>query len=192
MSETTKGLPSLLSTFVGTPTPGVSAVAPEALMRPDDLVVAVARFIHDIHALFVDPEVDARDHRAAQLIRASERVASGAVDEFGFDPPYGGQSAERLVAIAAELDGRIGSSPAVAVHGALALDGLSLHEGRVCGWPELDAIRVGDRYCDLSFIARDLAGVVGPQCVPALFDAYGLERPDPLAVEFWVTLRQVL
>ncbi len=45
---------------------------------------------------------------------------------------------------------------------------------------------------DLSFLARDLAAAIGPAAVPALFDAYGAERPDPVRIEFWVTLRQLL
>lgn len=183
---------SVSATFLGAPTTGVPAVAPEALMRPDDLVVALAGFLADVHALGTGTVEESADHRLDALARAAQRVESNVIDAAAFDAPYAGQSPERLVMIATDLHQRIAPSTAVVVHGALDMNQLSLSEGRVCDWPALAELRFGDRYADLSFLARDLARVVGPQCVPALFDAYGLERPDPLAVEFWVTLRQVL
>ncbi|MFN8053504.1 MAG: phosphotransferase [Acidimicrobiales bacterium] len=179
---------------LATPGPGTPADSPTALMRPDDLVAALARFLQRVHGSA--PAGDAEPVTAsATLATARARVADGAVDASSFDEPYRSQSSERLLTIASDLadlvEGR-GEIAAVTVHGSLRLGDLLLDGGEVTGWAVPAVALVGDPYVDLAFLARDLAGAVGPAAVPALFDAYGLDRPDPLRIEFWVTVGQLL
>lgn len=126
------------------------------------------------------------------LADATERLASGLVSSASFDEPYRPHAPERLLSIASGLADRLDEAPTVPVHGALALADLRIAGGSVVGWSIPLIQRQGDAYVDLSFLARDLASAIGPAAVPALFDAYGLERPDPVRIEFWVTIRQLL
>ncbi len=175
------------------PRDGTRADSPTARLRPDDLVDALARFVHRVHT---SAPVDGVDTSSATpsdyLVLAAERVESGAVTSDSFDEPYRPHAPERLLSIATDLADGLGAVASVPVHGSLALADLRIDGGSVVGWTVPATPRLGDSYVDLSFLARDLAAAIGPAAVPALFDAYGAERPDPVRIEFWVTLRQLL
>lgn len=178
--------------FLDRPADGVPADSPAARVRPDDLVVALARFLRDLHRSEPAPAAGSATP-TDYVARARREVEAGLVDRERFDPPYRPHEPARLVAIAADLAGRLGDDePGAPVHGSLSLADLRLVDGAVVGWAVPEGPLVGDRYVDLSFLARDLATTIGPAAVPALFDAYGLDRPDPVRIEFWVTIRQLL
>lgn len=171
----------------------VPADAPAALVRPDDLVVAAARYLRTLHGAAAPGGDDAVDHSVGAVVeRARARLRAGDVDPSTFDAPYRPHDPERLLDIAeglaATLDAR-GSTPTTGVHGALRLADLRLAEGVVVA-PEPVPSGVGDPYIDLAFLARDLSVAIGGGAVPALFDAYGELRPSPARIELWVTLRQ--
>jgi len=179
--------------FLLSPADGVPADSPESLMRPDDLVAAIARFLRRVHVPG-DGGEDVIDTTWA-LARAAGRVEAGEVTVDDLDPPYRPHSPERLLAIATQLVGTLSDRPApvsTTVHGDLALADLRLAEGEIVGWKVPDRPAVGDPYIDLVFLARDLVAAIGPAAVPALFDAVGVTDPDPLRIETWITLRQLL
>jgi len=177
-------------TFLELPADGVPADAPEALMRPDDVVGAVARFLVRLHAADV-PEGAAVAGAEAYLARARARVDAGVIGSADLDPAYARSTPERLLASAVDLAGRMAPAAASPVHGDLSLTGLLIDGGEVVGWPETGA-SAGDPYVDLAFVARDLATAIGPAAVPALFDAVRIDRPDPVRLEFWVLIRQLV
>ena len=183
-------------TFLSEPASGVSATSPEARMRPDDLVGALGRFLRRVHAA---PTADAAGGGPtpttvdvdAALSRARARVAAGGVPDL-VDGPYRGHSAARVLDVAEELARRLVGGPLpVVVHGSLRLEGISIDGGEVVGWPTA-APAVGDPYVDLAALAIDLAAAVGPGAVPALFDAADHPAPDPVRVEVWCLLRQLV
>lgn len=177
-------------TFLDLPADGVPADAPEALMRPDDVVGAVARFLLRLQAADL-PDGAAVAGGEAYLARARARVESGALGAADLDPPYRRSTPELMLASAVDLAGRLAPAEATPVHGSLALAGILIDDGEVVGWPAATASQ-GDPYVDLAFVARDLAAAIGPAAVPALFDAVGVDRPDPLRLEFWVLIRQLV
>lgn len=125
-------------------------------------------------------------------------MTTNLVDSSGFDEPYRAQPADRLLSIATDLLARLDErpvdepTPVLSLPGGppLSLGAILLADGAVVS--PTDAVAVGDPYADLSFLARELATAIGPAAVPALFDAAGIERPDPVRIEFWITLRQLL
>lgn len=171
----------------------VPADSPSALTRPDDLVVAVARYLRTLHGAPAPAGPDAVDNSSAAVIeRARERLRSGEVDPSTFDGPYRPHDVERLLDIAEGLARTLdasGSIPVVGVHGALHLGDLRIADGSVVA-PSPRPSGPGDAYVDLAFLARDLSVAIGGGAVPALFDAYGELRPNPVRIELWVTLRQ--
>lgn len=183
----------------------IAADAPEALARPDDLVAALARWLRLLHRVdgpdagaagATDATVAADGLPAADpetyLRRARARWEAGDVEPSDFDEPYRPHDPERLLAIAAGLVDTLAAKPGPArrpVHGALRLGDLRIAAGEVVE-PAPHALSVGDPYVDLAFLARDLSTAIGGGAVPALFDAYGDARPDPVRIELWVTLRQ--
>ena len=183
--------------FLDHPADGVPADAPAALARPDDVVAAIGRFLRRLHGSEAAPgavPVLAEDY----LERARRRVAAGAVDPDDLDPPYRPHAPERLLAIAGDLAAGLtdreppGGSPLVPIHGGLAVADLRLAQSEVVGWRVPEAAVLGDPYADVTFVARDLAWKIGPGAVPAVFDASGLDQPDPVRIEFWITIRQLL
>lgn len=178
------------------PADGTSLDAPAALARPDDVVAALGRFLRRLHDSSPEPDTEVAGP-VAFLTRARERVEAGAVAVEALDLPYRTHSPGRLLAIAAQLAERVAAPDRptvdlVPIHGSLRVADLRIDGGEIVGWRRPDRALVGDPYCDLSFVARDLAPLIGPGAVPALFDATGIERPDPLRIELWVTLAQLL
>lgn len=179
------------------PAPGVPADDPAALVRPDDLVGALGRFLARLHGSTLTDAGSAPTETpvldvAAALATASARVAAGDVDPESFDPAYRGQHPERLLQVATDLAAGLSAVDPVPVHGDLTLGGLLLDEGRVVGWPPVAVERRGDPYVDLVAVARGLAAAVGPGAVPALFDAAGVTAPDPVRIEVWALLGQLV
>ena len=181
---------------LASPLDGIAADSPAAVMRPDDLLAALVRFLQAVHA--EAPESGAGPATPEAFVEhARQRLEARLIAPEGFDPPYRTQAPERLLGIAAGLAEQLADRPqsdlaAVQVHGSLSLGDLRLSDGAVVGWTPPVTALAGDGYVDLSFLARDLSTTIGPMAVPALFDMYGIDRPDPVRIEFWVTLRQLL
>lgn len=168
---------------------GVPADDPAALVRPDDLVAALARYLHALHQS--EPPADAAvADLAAALATATARVGDGLVDPAGFDEPYRRWSPDRLLEVAREQARLAARPPSVPIHGTLRLSALRVDDGEIV--PPEEAPVLGDPYADLAYLASDLAAAISPAAVPALFEAYGDERPDPLRIDLWMTLRQLL
>jgi aminoglycoside phosphotransferase len=171
---------------------GAPADSPEALMRPDDLVDALGRFLRRIRDAAPTPGAVVTGP-AYFLDLARLRVDRGEVDPSSFDPPYRSSTPSALLEAAEGLAERLAAlADPVPIHGSLTLSGLRIDAGQVVGWVEPPERRVGDAYVDVAFLAADLATAVGPGAVPVLFDASGLDLPEPARVEFWVTVRQLL
>lgn len=182
----------MTSSFLDAPRSGTPADSPTALMRPDDLVGAIGRFLRRLAASEPVEGAPLLDPSSA-LAEARARVDAGEVDPSRFDAPYRHLTALRLLDAATALAARLAEAapaPTVPVHGSLVVSRLQLDGGDVVGWPPAEPA-VGDAYVDLAAVAVDLAGLIGPAAVPAVVDAAGIAVPEPLRIEFWVTIRQL-
>ena len=64
--------------------------------------------------------------------------------------------------------------------------------GGLSGWVDIGRLGVGSRWCDLMIGATTVASNLGPLLVPALFEAYGVDIADTLAVDGYQLLEQFL
>ena len=124
------------------------------------------------------------------VAEASSRVASGQVAVDRFDPPY------RRYAPVELLDLVVGSIPSpsvppVVVHGSARLSALRV-EGDELRWADVTACGLGDAYRDLATMAVDLASVISPEALGPFLDAYGLDHPDLVRLDWHVLVDQLL
>jgi len=160
-----------------------------------ELLVAVAGSLRSIHAAAPGPAgVDRPDAGPAALVaRARRRVAAGSVDRARFDPPYQRYDPAALLDLVER--GRP-ADPApedlTVIHGGARLDRVWFDDGQVSGWSSLDDGGVGDPYRDLATMAVDLADRVTPEALGPFMDAYGLDRPDVVRLDWHVLLDQLL
>lgn len=183
--------------FLDHPSVGTRVSSTSALVRPDDLVGALGRFLTRVHDRPGDVDAVVAGRRE-YLADARRRVDAGLVLPEHLDAAYRPHAPARLAHIAEGLADLLdesadpSASALVPIHGSLSVADLEVTDGEIVGWAVPEVFRVGDPYVDIVFLARDLATLIGPGAVPALFDATGIERPDPVRIEFWVTLKQLL
>lgn len=127
----------------------------------------------------------------ALLDRAEHAVAADAVDGSRFDRAYQRSTPAEL------LDIVTSSRPtdpdvSVLVHGAACLEVVRVDGGRVIGWSSLARSGRGDAYRDLATMATDLVAVIGPEALGPFIDAYGLEHPDVLRLDWHVMVDQLV
>jgi len=177
------------------------------------VLVAVGESLRDFHAVLL-AEAPAASSRAgrphpsvqlgpsALLDQARLRVDSGSVDSAAFDAPYRRYSPEQLLDLAerGRPDEPAGAD-LVAVVGSARLDTVLLDGDRITGWivaqggqegsPEMSPV-AGDRYRDLATMAVDLAAQVSPEALGPFLDAYGLDHPDVVRLDWHVLVDQLL
>jgi len=112
----------------------------------------------------------------------------------GSSPKQGFLSAhrQRLVAIlrsGAPTPER--SRPPVLTHGAPRLELLRCRDGAAVGFVGWEGAAVADPYRDLAVAARSVATGLGPMLVPALFERCGIDRPDPILVDWYALVDQL-
>lgn len=127
----------------------------------------------------------------ALVAEARARVDDGRAAPERFDPPFRRYQPAELLDLA--LRSRPDEpSPAVVVHGSARLSSLALDGGAAAGWFDLGRCGVGDAYRDLATLAIDLADRVSPEILGPFLEAYGLERPELVRMDFHVLLDQLL
>ena len=80
----------------------------------------------------------------------------------------------------------------VVIHGDPSLPNMIIGGGGLSGWVDIGRLGVGSRWCDLMIGATTVASNLGPLLVPALFEAYGVDIADTLAVDGYQLLEQFL
>ena len=78
------------------------------------------------------------------------------------------------------------------VHGDPSLPNLIIGAAGLSGWVDVGRVGVGSRWCDLMIAATTVAANLGPMLVPTLFEAYGVEPADMLAIDAYQLLEQFL
>jgi aminoglycoside phosphotransferase len=121
---------------------------------------------------------------------AAARVEAGQVDPARFDPPYRRYGPAQILALA---ERSVPAPPAVpvVVHGSARLSALRIEDGGL-RWADLDGSGVGDPYRDLATMAVDLAAAVGPEALAPFLDAYGVDHPDVIRLDWHVLADQLL
>jgi aminoglycoside phosphotransferase len=172
----------LLSAVSGTMACDATFAAHASALVP--LLAAGLRQIHqlDIAGCPFDMRLD---HRIAQ---AERRMRAGAVDEEDFDANRRGLSAETL--FEQLLRARPAQEDLVFTHGDFCLPNVIIDRARrrVAGFLDWSRAGVADRYQDLALAARSLASDFGPDYVPLLWEAYGLQQPDAAKVSYYQLL----
>jgi aminoglycoside 3'-phosphotransferase-1 len=154
---------------------------------------ALAAALHRLHDLPTeDCPFDASDQ--ALLAEASRRVAAGLVSTEHLDAAYQRYGPVQLLELArASVPATPGPGPVV-LHGDARLDHLELDATTGAGtWSSLGRLGVGDPYRDLATLTLDLvAGGAGSEVLGQFFEAYGIERPDVVRLDFHILLDQLL
>jgi len=127
----------------------------------------------------------------ALVAEADARVHDGRVDPARFDAPFRRYPPADLLGLA--LRSRPDEpADAVLVHGSARLSSLAVVDGGAAGWFDLERCGVGDPYRDLATFAIDLADRVSPEILGPFLEAYGIERPELVRMDFHVLLDQLL
>jgi kanamycin kinase/aminoglycoside 3'-phosphotransferase-2 len=173
--------------------PGLPATSDEHRGDVEALIRALAVGLRRVHDLPLDgcPFPSSADHH---LAIARERVATGRVDPTHLDAPFRRYTPERLLELVEASRGSAEADPddLVVVHGDFCLPNVLLDEGAVSGYLDLGRAGVGDRYLDLADVAGSLARNLSPEALGPFFDAYGLDLPDLLRIDFYVLLGELL
>ena len=144
------------------------------------------RQFHDI-----DPDGCPWARRAEDLVAAATaRVEHDEVDVASFDPPFRRYAPAELLALVMQSIPPAAARPVV-IHGSARLAALRVEGGQL-RWAELDGSGLGDPYRDLATLAIDLAEAVSPQALVPFFDAYGVDHPDVVRLDWHVLVDQLL
>ncbi len=178
---------------------GLPASAPEHRVDPAQSVTQAARALRMVHRTDpgdpTDPESGAPDMRLdVRLAHIEAAVAAGEFADHDFGGPYARYGADRLVEM---LRDRQPDEPQLAFgHGRFGLDTVLLDgaasEAKVSGITDWASAGMADPYVDLALAARSVVTVFGAELLPVFFDAYGLEHPDPLRLDYYSLLAEFL
>lgn len=150
-------------------------------------VVAVARFLRQLHALrFDDCPFDAS--YGIRLADAQRNVAEGNVDESDFDESHSGWSA---AAVLAETTAMLPLPfSRVLTHGDFSAANIILHEGRVSGCVDVGRAGVADPYQDLAIFGHSLAEF-SEELKKLWWRSCGIDAPDARMVRFHLGLDEL-
>lgn len=133
---------------------------------------------------------------------AATDLASDAVGAFGAGTlqhsersgAYAHMSDERLVdALVAGAEGAAArQSRQVLTHGTPTLSHLWCDHGSVVGLISWDRPAVADPYRDLAVAARCIATDMAPILVPTFFEHYGESSPDPVRIDWYALLAELV
>jgi aminoglycoside phosphotransferase len=181
---------------VGEPDPSAgavgSSVAELAATGFDvvELLDLVGSGLRELHRVAVDDcPFDAGNAR--WLARAEAAVAAGSVDPGRFDRAYQRTTSEDLLRIVAESQPTDPDAP-VLVHGDVRLGSIRVDRGRIVAWTGLGSAGRGDAYRDLATLATSMVDEFGPESLGPFLDAYGIDHPDVLRLDWHVLLDQLL
>ncbi len=170
----------------------VAATEAEYRYDPERTVGLLAGALTRLHAVTVpDGTVPVLDP-GSLVARAERALDEGLLHAEGLDDAYAHMAPERLVAIlrsGAPAEER--SRPPVLTHGAPTLEHLRCRDGAAVGFVRWDGAAVADPYRDLAVAARSVATGLGPMLVATLFERCGIDRPDPVLVDWYALVDQL-
>lgn len=134
----------------------------------------LGRFLRQLHALPTgDCPFDAR--LPLRMAAARRNMDAGLVDEEDFDPEREGWTAEQVwKGLQANLPLPLQE---VVTHGDFSLGNVLVEDGQVSGCIDVGRLGVADPYQDLAVLWNCLRGC-GPELADALWNGYGIDRPD--------------
>ncbi len=163
-----------------------------AALAGDDIASVLARLGRSLrHFHDTDPAGCPWARGLPQLVaEATGRVAAGAVDPDRFDPPYRRYTPDALADLVVQS---VPAAPsrAVVTHGAARLSALRLEAGEL-RWEEVGSSGLGDPYRDLATVAVDLTVAISPEALGPFLDAYGVDHPDVVRLDWHVMVDQLL
>jgi aminoglycoside phosphotransferase len=167
--------------------PGTRADGPDHVMRATRTVEYLAQALRFVHEIPTDncPFSARLDLRMRSIKR---RIHIDRYDPTAFTPPYNRYTVQRLYEILEES--RPSEDDDVFTHGSFGLRSALLDQTGVSGIVDWGLAGVADRYVDLAAAVRSIADALGPELIPAFFQAYGLERPDPRKLDFYALLAE--
>jgi aminoglycoside phosphotransferase len=169
------------------PLPGRSAIDPELMASPAELVGLLADGLRQFHAApaarcpfrFEIPEA---------LERVAGRVAAGLIEPEDMHPEHAHLSPAAALAELERL--RPEREDLVVCHGDYCLPNVLISDGRVSGFIDLGELGVADRWWDLATATWSLTWNLGPGWEEPFLAAYGV-APDDRRIAFYRLLYDV-
>ncbi len=174
-------------------------VDPRLMRSPEVAVENFGRALASLHEASRRIDLDACPFDASlrhRLAQAATRVERGLADTSAAKDPYNLYSPAEL----AERVGRMADATAepvpadrVLLHGDLCVSNIVFDPAysTTVGAIDWGFAGVGDRHQDLAITARSLSRNLSGEVLPDFFAAYGLEHPDLLRIETYVTLEEL-
>lgn len=165
--------------------PGVPVYDLTLPQERERAVHILAEGLQRLHALPVDdcPFDQSNDRMIAQ---AEHHLRQGWVVEEELDEERRGRELPSLIA---ELhQARPLHEDQVFTHGDYCLPNIVIHQGQLSGFIDIGMAGMSDRYRDLALCGRSLAHNFGPEWLPLLYQAYGLEKVDGAKIGFYKLL----
>lgn len=179
------------ATLLTEPIAGFDASRREARARPEELVDLFAKALRVWHDQLSVTDCPFQSDWTKRSELARSRIDRGEVVAANLDGAY--QRIE-LAMLVESLDRPNPDDPddLVVIHGDPSLPNLMLGSGGFAGWVDVGRVGVGSRWCDLMIAATTVASNLGPMLVPVLFEAYGADPADTLAIDAYQLVEQFL
>lgn len=170
---------------------GFDATRREARARPEGLVDLFGKALRVWHDHLPVADCPFHSDWNTRLAVAKARIEAGEADASVLDDAYRRIDFDVLLR---SLDRPNPDDPAdlVVIHGDPSLPNMILGAGGLSGWVDVGRLGVGSRWCDLMIAATTVASNLGPLLVPSLFEAYGADPADTLAIDAYQLLEQFL
>ena len=170
---------------------GFDATRKEARARPEGLVDLFGKALRVWHDNVPVADCPFRSDWTARMDVAQARIAAGKATAGGLDVAYQRIDFGVLLASLARPNPD-DPDDMVVIHGDPSLPNMIIGSAGLSGWVDVGRLGVGSRWCDLMIAATTVASNLGPLLVPALFEAYGADPADTLAVDGYQLLEQFL
>ncbi|MHB1139559.1 MAG: phosphotransferase [Microthrixaceae bacterium] len=168
---------------------GTPATAPEHRFEAERTIRSLAETLARLHAVEVPAEL--RTDRAL-LVEPAELVDRAVGGTATPGPSYRHLSRERLCEI---LRDGAPASPApgdlVLSHGHPTFAQLRFDGATPVGFDGWTRVGLADPHLDLAAAARDLVALFGPAPIHAFFEHYGVERPDPVRLDWYLLAHEL-
>lgn len=165
---------------------GRSSIEPEYRLDAERTICRLATTLAQVHDVAIEPLALRVDVEVVRQPADLVRLAASSAGEPG--PAYRHMTRDRLLDVlrAGEATAVCNPQDLVLVQGSPTLANLHFDGPDAIGFADWSGAALGDRYLDLAIAARDVAAVFGPAPVQAFFGEYGLQRPDPVRLDWYL------